>query len=258
LIRIHKIKNNAFISFQSAWVLDASQLVNLPKAASMNDFVNQFTLPDFTQFANYKVYVLAVTIAIIASLESLLSTEAADKLDPFKRVTPTNRELKAQGIGNIVSGLIGGMPMTAVIVRTSANVNAGGKTKLSAIFHGLLLLVSVAFFASFLNQIPLPCLAAVLLLVGYKLAKVSLFKEMYKLFVFMFPITRARRKKNNNNSTCILSKICLYALTLHMYNNSNTSVAWEIHKNEKISMNGVTVVQTACAKLCLHKPSVQS
>ena len=173
--------NNAFISFQPNWVLNASQLVKLPKAASMNDFVNQFTLPDFTQFTNYKVYVLAVTIAIIASLESLLSTEAADKLDPFKRITPTNQELKAQGIGNIVSGLIGGLPMTAVIVRTSANVNAGGKTKLSAIFHGLLLLVSVAFFATFLNQIPLPCLAAVLLVVGYKLAKVSLFKEMYKL-----------------------------------------------------------------------------
>ena len=173
--------NNAFIAFHPEWILDASQLVKLPKAASMNDFVNQFTLPDFTQFTNYKVYVLAVTIAIIASLESLLSTEAADKLDPFKRITPTNQELKAQGIGNIVSGLIGGLPMTAVIVRTSANVNAGGKTKLSAIFHGLLLLVSVAFFATFLNQIPLPCLAAVLLVVGYKLAKVSLFKEMYKL-----------------------------------------------------------------------------
>ena len=173
--------NNAFIAFHPEWILDASQLVKLPKAASMNDFVNQFTLPDFTQFTNYKVYVLAVTIAIIASLESLLSTEAGDKLDPFKRITPTNQELKAQGIGNIFSGLIGGLPMTAVIVRTSANVNAGGKTKLSAIFHGLLLLVSVAFFATFLNQIPLPCLAAVLLVVGYKLAKVSLFKEMYKL-----------------------------------------------------------------------------
>ncbi len=173
--------NNAFVSIEPAWVLEASQLVKLPKAASMNDFINQFTLPDFTQFANYKVYVLAITIAIIASLESLLSTEAADKLDPLKRITPTNRELKAQGFGNIISGLIGGLPMTAVIVRTSANVNAGGKTKLSAIFHGLLLLVSVAFFVSFLNQIPLPCLAAVLLVVGYKLAKISLFKEMYKL-----------------------------------------------------------------------------
>ena len=175
------ILNNAFTMFQPDLVLDASQLVKLPVAANVNEFVNQFTFPDFTKFANYKVYVLAVTIAIIASLESLLSTEAADKLDPFKRVTPTNRELKAQGIGNIVSGLIGGMPMTAVIVRTSANVNAGGKTKLSAIFHGLLLLVSAAFFATFLNQIPLPCLAAVLLVVGYKLAKISLFKEMYKL-----------------------------------------------------------------------------
>jgi MFS superfamily sulfate permease-like transporter len=122
-----------------------------------------------------------VTIAIIASLESLLSTEAGDKLDPYKRVTPTNRELKAQGLGNLISGMIGGLPLTAVIVRTSANVNSGAKTKLSAIFHGLLLLVSVVAFAAMLNQIPLACLAAVLLVVGYKLAKVSLFKEMYKL-----------------------------------------------------------------------------
>ena len=175
------ILNKAFAMYKPEWVLDASQLVKLPKAENVNEFVNQFTLPDFTQFSNYKVYVLAVTIAIIASLESLLSTEAADKLDPFKRITPTNKELKAQGVGNIISGLIGGLPMTAVIVRTSANVNAGGKTKLSTIVHGILLLVSVAFFASYLNQIPLPCLAAVLLVVGYKLAKVSLFKEMYKL-----------------------------------------------------------------------------
>ena len=124
---------------------------------------------------------VAITIAIIASLETLLSVEAADKLDPYKRVTPTNRELKAQGLGNLISGMIGGLPMTAVIVRTSANVNAGAKTKLSAIFHGLLLLISVVAFAAVLNQIPLACLAAVLLVVGYKLAKVSLFKEMYKL-----------------------------------------------------------------------------
>jgi MFS superfamily sulfate permease-like transporter len=127
------------------------------------------------------VYVLAFTIAIIASLETLLSTEAADKLDPIKRVTPTNLELKAQGIGNLISGLIGGLPMTAVIVRTSANVNAGAKTKVSAIVHGVLLLLSVAFLATILNKIPLACLAAVLLIVGYKLAKISLFKEMYKL-----------------------------------------------------------------------------
>ena len=127
------------------------------------------------------MYVVAITLAIIASLETLLSIGAADKIDPYKRNTSTNRELKAQGIGNIISGLIGGLPLTAVIVRTSANVNAGGKTKLAAIIHGLLLLLSVIGLASVLNKIPLSCLAAVLLLVGYKLTKVSLFKSMFKL-----------------------------------------------------------------------------
>ena len=175
------VLNAIFINHHPQWVLSENQLVKLPVSNSMNGFLNQFTFPDFSALSNYKVYVLAVTIAIIASLETLLSTEAADKLDPLKRVTPTNLELKAQGVGNLISGLIGGLPMTAVIVRTSANVNSGAKTKLSAIFHGLLLLLSVAFLATILNKIPLACLAAVLLLVGYKLAKVSLFKEMYKL-----------------------------------------------------------------------------
>lgn len=156
-------------------------LVKLPVAGSVGDFVNQFTLPDFTAISNPKVYVVAFTLAIVASLESLLSVEATDKLDPEKRNTPTNRELKAQGIGNVVSGLIGGLPVTAVIVRSSANVNAGGKTKLAAIIHGVLLLLSVILFAQVLNKIPLACLAAVLLVVGYKLAKVSLFKGMFKL-----------------------------------------------------------------------------
>ncbi len=163
------------------WALSADALVKLPVANNSAEFIGQFTLPNVNALGNYQVYVVAVTIAIIASLESLLSTEAGDKLDPYKRVTPTNRELKAQGLGNMISGMIGGLPMTAVIVRTSANVNAGAKTKLSAIFHGLLLLASVVGFATVLNQIPLACLAAVLLVVGYKLAKISLFKEMYKL-----------------------------------------------------------------------------
>lgn len=163
------------------WALSADALVKLPVANNSAEFIGQFTLPNLNALGNYQVYVVAVTIAIIASLESLLSTEAGDKLDPYKRVTPTNRELKAQGLGNLISGMIGGLPMTAVIVRTSANVNAGAKTKLSAIFHGLLLLVSVVGFATVLNQIPLACLAAVLLVVGYKLAKITLFKEMYKL-----------------------------------------------------------------------------
>jgi MFS superfamily sulfate permease-like transporter len=161
--------------------LTGKKLVQLPVANSATEFIHQFTLPDFTAFGNYHVYVVAVTIAIIASLESLLSVEAVDKLDLYKRNTPTNRELKAQGLGNLISGLIGGLPLTAVIVRSSANVNAGGKTKLSAIIHGLLLLVSVIGIASLLNKIPLACLAALLLMVGYKLAKVSLFRSMFKL-----------------------------------------------------------------------------
>jgi MFS superfamily sulfate permease-like transporter len=161
--------------------LTGDKLVRLPVAESAKGFVNQFTLPDFSGLTNYNVYIVAVTIAIVASLESLLSVEAADKLDPYKRNTPTNRELKAQGLGNMVSGFIGGLPLTAVIVRSSANINAGAKTKFSAMFHGLLLLLSVVAFASVLNKIPLACLAALLLVVGYKLAKVSLFKSMYKL-----------------------------------------------------------------------------
>lgn len=173
--------NALFKVYQPEWALTSNALVTLPVAKNSNDFFGQFTLPNFAALGNYQVYVIAMTIAIIASIETLLSTEAADKLDPFKRVTPTNRELKAQGLGNLISGMIGGLPMTAVIVRTSANVNAGAKTKLSAIFHGLLLLISVVAFASLLNQIPLACLAAVLLVVGYKLAKLSLFKEMYQL-----------------------------------------------------------------------------
>ncbi len=173
--------NETIYMYDPALQLTGNQLVQLPVSASIGDFFNQFTLPDFTAITDPKVFILAITIAIIASLESLLSTEAADKLDPQKRVTPTNRELKAQGIGNVIAGLIGGLPLTAVIVRTSANVNAGGKTKLSAIFHGILLLISAIALGSILNKIPLACLAAVLLVVGYKLAKISLFKRMYQL-----------------------------------------------------------------------------
>jgi MFS superfamily sulfate permease-like transporter len=175
------VMNWAFAQFYPAFFLEGEELVRLPVAQSAAGFIGQFTLPDFTAIGNYKVYVTALTIAVIASLESLLSVEAADKLDPYKRSTPTNRELKAQGLGNFISGLIGGLPLTAVIVRTSANINSGGKTKLAAIFHGLFLLISVVALAQVLNKIPLACLAAVLLLVGYKLAKVSLFKSMYKL-----------------------------------------------------------------------------
>jgi MFS superfamily sulfate permease-like transporter len=175
------IINECFKISKSELYLSGDKLVRLPVANSASDFVGQFTLPNFSAFGNYHVYVVAVTIAIIASLESLLSVEAADKLDPYKRNTPTNRELKAQGLGNFISGMIGGLPLTAVIVRTSANINSGGKTKLSSIIHGVFLLLSVIMLASVLNKIPLACLAALLLMVGYKLAKIPLFKAMFRL-----------------------------------------------------------------------------
>ena len=154
-------------------------LVSLPVIYGIAGFVDQLKFPDFTQYANPEIYSIALTIAVVASLESLLSLEATDKLDPLKRVAPANQELKAQGIGNIISGLLGGLPMTAVIVRSSANVNAGGKTKVACFFHGVLLLLSAMFLSPYLNQIPLACLACILLLTGYKLAKPKLFKEMY-------------------------------------------------------------------------------
>jgi SulP family sulfate permease len=161
--------------------LNDKQIVSVPVPNSISDFFGQFTLPDFSAITNFEVWKIAIVIAIVASLETLLCVEATDKLDPDKRVTPTNRELKAQGLGNIVSGLIGGLPVTQVIVRSSANINFGGKTKLSSILHGLFLLLSALFIANLLNLIPLASLAAILLMVGYKLAKPSLFQQMYKL-----------------------------------------------------------------------------
>ncbi len=161
--------------------LNAKQVVAIPVPHSISDFFAQFTFPDFTALKNFEVWKIAIVIAIVASLETLLCVEATDKLDPDKRITPTNRELKAQGLGNVVSGLIGGLPVTQVIVRSSANINFGGRTKLSAILHGVFLLISAITIASILNMIPLASLAAILLMVGYKLAKPALFKDMYKL-----------------------------------------------------------------------------
>jgi SulP family sulfate permease len=161
--------------------LDANQIVELPVSNSVGEFISHFTYPDFSQISNLDIYKVAIVIAIVASLETLLSVEAADKLDPFKRTTPTNKELKAQGIGNVVSGLIGGLPVTQVIVRSSANISFGAKTKLSGILHGFWLLLSAVTIASLLNMIPLASLAVVLIMVGYKLAKPSLFTGMYKL-----------------------------------------------------------------------------
>ena len=157
-----------------------SHLVDLPELNAPGEFLAQAIWPDFSQWQNPELYRQAVTIALIASLESLLSLEAVDKLDPLKRVAPTNRELKAQGLGNLVSGLIGGLPMTAVIVRSSANIQAGGKTRMACFLHGVLLLISVLFFSHALNEIPLACLAAILMVTGYKLCKPQLIHEMHR------------------------------------------------------------------------------
>jgi len=170
-----------FSESASIFEITGKNLVTVPVPDNISDFIGQFTFPDFTQLGNSKIYIVAITIAIVASLETLLSVEATDKLDPEKRVTPTNRELIAQGIGNTFSGLVGGLPITQVIVRSSANVMSGGKTKLSTIFHGFLLLFSVMLIPSLLNLIPLGVLAAVLLIIGYKLANPKQFIQMYKL-----------------------------------------------------------------------------
>ncbi|GAA0879847.1 SulP family inorganic anion transporter [Algoriphagus jejuensis] len=161
--------------------IGASHLVNVPIPQNLDGFIGQFTLPNFGAITNLEVWTVAFTLAVVASLETLLSVEAADKIDPDKRVTPTNRELLAQGTGNILSGLIGGIPVTQVIVRSSANVMSGGKTKLSTIFHGLFLLLAVILIPALLNKIPLAVLAAVLLMVGFKLANPAMFKSMYRL-----------------------------------------------------------------------------
>lgn len=159
--------------------LAPNHYVSLPVASDFKTFTGFFRFPDWSYLNNYHVWVTALTIALVASLETLLSIEAIDKLDPYNRSTPTDRELKAQGIGNLISGMLGGLPITSVIVRSSANLNAGAKTRLSTFFHGLLLLLSVLLIPGLLNTIPLSALAAILIMTGYKLAKPTLFKEFH-------------------------------------------------------------------------------
>ncbi len=168
-------QNSTYLSISS------DHLVSVPIPEDAASFFGQFSFPNFAAITNPDVWVTAFTIALVASLETLLCVEATDKMDPEKNVTPTNRELLAQGTGNIISGLIGGLPITQVIVRSSANIQSGGKSKLSAIFHGFLLLISVILIPKLLNMIPLSVLAAILFIVGFKLAKPALFVQMYKL-----------------------------------------------------------------------------
>ncbi len=173
------VMNILYNQFFPALVLAPEHLVAVPVAAHPLAFFQQFTFPDFDFIKDQAVWIAAVTLALVASIETLLSIEAIDKLDPFKRVTPTSRELLAQGAGNIVSGLIGGLPVTSVIVRSSANAAAGGRTNLAAILHGILLLLMVVSIPALLNYIPLAALAAVLIAVGYKLTKPAIFFQKY-------------------------------------------------------------------------------
>jgi MFS superfamily sulfate permease-like transporter len=178
--------NELFKITSPALVISGEHLVKLPTASSFGEFFGQFKFPDFTAFANPAVWITAATIATVASIETLLCLEAGDKLDTQKRYSSANMELKAQGIGNIVAGLIGGLPMTSVIVRTSANINAGAKTKFSAIIHGFLLLLAVVAIPTLLNKIPMACLAAILIMIGLKLASPKVFKHMWQAGKFQF------------------------------------------------------------------------
>lgn len=180
VVAIGLILNEVFRIQGSDLMIQQEHLVNLPVAKDSQGFFALFSMPDFNALTNFNVWSVALTIAIVASLETLLSIEAIDKLDPYKRATPNNRELKAQGVGNIVSGMLGGLPVTSVIVRSSANVNSGANSKASTIIHGFLLLISVILIPGLLNKIPLSALAAILIFTGYKLAKISLVKEFFE------------------------------------------------------------------------------
>ena len=162
------------------FIISGDHLVNIPTISNFSELKGNLLFPDFSNILSYDVWVVAITIAVVASIETLLCLEAADKLDPNKGISPPNRELMAQGVGNIVSGFIGGLPITQVIVRSSANIQSGAKSKMSAILHGILLLVCVLAIPFILNKIPLAALAVILILIGFKLAQPSIFKNMYK------------------------------------------------------------------------------
>ncbi|MFN8320662.1 MAG: SulP family inorganic anion transporter [Saprospiraceae bacterium] len=180
------VLQQALSSLGGDWMLQAEHLVTLPVLQSVADLGKVITLPDFSAMGQQEVWIVAATLAIVASLETLLCIEAGDNMDPHKRYTNPNRELLAQGVGNALSGLIGGLPMTSVVVRTTANITSGARTKMSAILHGLFLLVCVMAIPGILNKIPLASLAAILLMIGYKLANPSKILHFYKQGKYQF------------------------------------------------------------------------
>lgn len=173
--------NYYFILSNSELALQQEHLVTLPPLNNLSDLNSILLFPDFSAVLNHHIWGIAITIALVASIETLLCIEATDKIDPLKRRTNGNRELKAQGVGNTLSAMLGGLPITSVIVRSSANVNAGAQSKFSAIFHGAWLLLAVIFIPHFLDKIPYAALAAILIITGFKLTKPSIFKDLYRL-----------------------------------------------------------------------------
>lgn len=177
--------NMLFINYFPEYAIEPKHLVSLPDIKA-DGIGSLFIFPDFSFWKNPAIYLTAVTIAIVASIESLLSIEACDKLDPYRRITPLNRELKAQGAGNLISGLIGGLPVTSVIVRSSANINSGAQSKASTISHGILLMTTFLFIPGLLQMIPLASLAGILIMIGFKLTKPGLYKAIYRQGVSQF------------------------------------------------------------------------
>jgi MFS superfamily sulfate permease-like transporter len=178
-VAVGALLNVLFQNYLPDLVITEKHLVSVPTLSDGESIASLFTFPDFSQIANVKVFTVAFTIALVASIETLLNIEACDKLDPFRRITPLNRELKAQGLANTISGLLGGLPITSVVVRSSANIQAGARTKASAITHGVTLLLAVAFIPTLLMHIPLSALAGILIFVGFKLTTPALYKTMY-------------------------------------------------------------------------------
>lgn len=239
---IAKCAQNGLLFF----TLAKDELVNIPVSYSMSEFVKQFYFPDFSLISHIEIYKSAIVIALIASLETLLCVEATDKLDPKKRITPTDRELKAQGLGNIICGLIGGLPITQVIVRSSANITFGAQTKFAAIFHGILLLICVAAIPTFLNMIPLSTLAAILFIVGYKLAKPSMFKNMHRLgwqqFLPFIATVLGVVIEDLLVGISIGMAIAIFVILHYNYNNSHEMFQYEVDAQKQIHLSFAEVV----------------
>lgn len=256
VVVVGTLMNLGFRLFAPDLYLSGKHLVQLPVADSPSAFISFFRVPDFSFVTNPDIYVVALTLAVVASLETLLSVEATDKLDPQKRLTDSNRELKAQGIGNMVSGLIGGLPVTQVIVRSSANIDSGAKTKLSAIFHGFILLASAIFIPSILNMIPLSALACVLLMVGYKLSKFSLYIDMYRMrweqFIPFIVTVVAILLTDLLKGIGIGMAVAIYFV---LQNNMRNSYLRHIEKDEE--GNDVTVFTLSDEVTFLNKGSIQ-